>query len=186
MLLEEFPNVHKVKCIPHASDTSWMAPGSVMLVVIPDLRNHNQADRLRPRVDIDTLARMREFAQRHCGMQVAIHVRNPRYQAVHLDFKVRLRPGYAFNYYVGQLQEALLRQLSPWAYDATRSIGFGGRVYRSVLLDFVEELPYVDFVTDFRMALAGTAMSDAADVAADTPDAILVSAASHAIAEATG
>jgi hypothetical protein len=166
-----------------------MAPGNVMLVVVPDLRNRNQADRLQPRVDVDTLARMREFAQRHCGMQTVIHVKNPRYQAVQLDFRVRLRRGFAFNYYVQQLQEALVRRLSPWAHDATDGIEFGGRVYRSVLLDFVEELPYVDFVTEFRMGLAGAGgapLNDAATVGADTPDAILVSAATHAISEVPG
>jgi hypothetical protein len=102
---------------------------------------------------------------------------------------VRFYPGFAFEHYAGQLQEALQRRMSPWAYDGARDIQFGGRMYRSVLLDFVESLPYVDFVTDFRMGLAGAAgaaLADMADVGADTPDAILVSAASHAISEVAG
>ncbi|MES2208309.1 MAG: hypothetical protein V4525_16115 [Pseudomonadota bacterium] len=193
MLLEAFPHVHKVKCIPHASEQSWLAPGHVMLVVIPDLRNQNANDRLQPRVDIDTLTRMATFAQQHCGMQVALHVKNPRYQRVRLDFNVRFHAGFAFNYYSQQLHEAIIRKLSPWAYasDASddvspQALEFGGRLYRSVLLDFIEELPYVDFVTNFKMGVVpdgALPMKDVAEISADTPDTILVSNATHSITE---
>jgi hypothetical protein len=185
MLLEAFPDVRKVKCIPHARDSSWLAPGCVMLVVVPDLRNRNAVDPLRPRVDIDTLGRMTEFVQQHCGMQVRAKVKNPRYQRVQLDFKVRFLPGKAFQFYSRHLNDALVRALSPWAYDAGRAIEFGGQVYRSVLLDFVEELPYVDFVTDFKLVSPDSAAphQDLANVSAATPDAILVSSTLHTIAE---
>jgi len=186
MLLEAFPNVHKVKCIPHAGENSWLAPGQVMVVVVPDLHNQNTADQLQPRVDIDTLVRMQDYAQQHAGRQVRIKVRNPRYQSVLVDFKVRFHPGYPYNYYRMELQQALLRALTPWAYDKTRDIEFGGRIYRSVLLDFVEELPYVDFVTDFKMGLVnpnGALLQDVSEISADTPDTILVSNATHNIAE---
>jgi len=184
MLLDAFPSVHKVKCIPHASEDSWLTPGHVLLVVIPDLRKQNTAGQLQPRVDIDTLARMTEYAQQHAGSQVRIKVKNPDYQAVHLDFKVRFHPGYSFNHYLQELQKALLAALTPWAYDKTREIEFGGRIYRSVLLDFVEELHYVDFVTDFRMIpVNGAAGQDVPEISADTPDTILVSDTSHTISE---
>ncbi len=157
-----------------------------MLIAIPDLRNQNAVDPFAPRVDLDTLTRMREFVMQHCGMQVQIKVRNPRYQRVRLDFKVRFHAGHAFNFYRNELEQALIRALSPWAFDATRQIEFGGHLYRSVLLDFVEELPYVDFVTDFRMGVVddlGAGFKDTNELIADAPDIIFVSDASHAIAE---
>lgn len=185
MLLEAFPGVHRVKCIPHASDTSWLAPGHVMLIAIPDLRNQNAVDKLRPRVDLNTLTLMHEYAQAHCGMQVRIKVRNPDYQRVRADFKVRFHAGHPFNFYRNELEQALIRALSPWAFDAEREISFNGRLYRSVLLDLVEELPYVDFVSDFRLGLVDDAgvLHDAAVITAASPAAILVSDAAHAIAE---
>src|SRR6185295_12895700 len=121
------------------------------------------------------------------GMQVRIEVKNPRYQKIQLDFKVRFTPGHEFNYYSKQLKQALVRFLSPWAYEATRPIAFGGRVYKSVLLDFVEELEYVDYVTDFKMYSYTGAVHDFRDVndaRAETPDAILVSDPAHSVAEA--
>lgn len=187
LLLEAFPTVHRIKCIPHASDKSWMAPGHVLIVAIPDLRNQNAPDPLRPRVDLDTLTQMAELAKAHAGPQLTIRVRNAEFIEIRLDFKVRFRPGYPFDYTRRQLHEALVQALSPWAFSGDVPLQFGGRLYRSVLLDFVEELPYVDFVTDFRCGLAGPGellLNDAADISVDRPDAILVSAARHLIAEA--
>lgn len=187
LLLEAFPAVHRIKCIPHASEHSWMAPGNVLVVAIPDLRNQNAVDPLQPRVDLDTLTQMREMAQRHAGQQVVVRVRNAHYVPIRLDFKVRFRPGHPFNYSRQQLHAALLQALSPWAFASDAPLQFGGRLYRSVLLNLVEELPYVDYVTDFRCGLAGPGtllLNDVAEISVDRPDAILVSADQHLIGEA--
>jgi hypothetical protein len=62
-------------------------------------------------------------------------------------------------------------------------ISFGGVLYRSVLLNFVEERTYVDYVTDFQ--LHSYTESDAThgpelgEVRARSPDAILVSDTTH-------
>ena len=94
--------------------------------------------------------------------------------------------GEHFDYSRQQLHEALVRALSPWAFSDA-PLQFGGLLYRSALLDFVEELPYVDYVTDFRCGLAGPGdllLNDVAEITVDRPDAILVSADRHLIAEA--
>ncbi|WP_437682266.1 baseplate J/gp47 family protein [Sorangium sp. So ce131] len=187
IVLGAFPGIHKVKCIPHARDGAWHAPGHVLLVVVPDLRNQNARNPLEPRVDADTLARVAAHVQARAGMQVAVQVKNPAYQKVRLDFKVKLRAGHEFNAYRALLEQELIAFLSPWAYDAERAISFGGRIYRSVLLDFVEERSYVDYVTDFKMySYTGTlhGARDVGEIRAERPDAILVSDAAHAVAEA--
>ena len=186
LLLEAFPEIHRVKCIPHASENSWMAPGHVMLVVTPDLRRRGTANLLCPKVDIDTLARAQETASRHCGPQTSVAVKNPNYRAIRLDFKVRFTAGLPFAYYRQQLHEAIVRSLSPWAFESGRQLQFGGKFYRSVLLGFIESLPYVDFVTDFRFGLADSGnglVGDVDELSADLPDVILVSAERHHIAE---
>jgi len=186
LVLDAFPAVHKVKCVPHAKDGSWLAPGHVLIVVVPDLKNQNMVDPLQPRVDADTISRIAELLTRQAGMQVRVGVKNPRYQRVRLDFKVRFARGYEFNFYRQQLHAELIRFLSPWAFDATRPIEFGGRIFKSVLLDFVEERPYVDYVTDFRMfsrAGESSGTKDVDEAMAETPDAILVSDATHLIGE---
>ncbi|MEX8520240.1 MAG: hypothetical protein AB3X44_17150 [Leptothrix sp. (in: b-proteobacteria)] len=185
LVLQAFPQVYRAKCIPHASATSWLAAGHLMLVLVPDLRQLNAVDALQPRVDLETLTQVRDFVLARSSPQTQVHVRNPSYQPVQLDCKVRLRAGYGFAFYGPQIDLALRRALSPWAFDdagASARLGFGGRVVRSALLDVVESLPWVDFVTDFRLARAGR-HEDLAEIMPAAPDEILVSAATHHIEE---
>jgi hypothetical protein len=185
IILETFPGVHKAKCIPHAKEGSWLAPGNVMIVVVPDLRNKNALDSLQPKVDADTISRITQWVQQRIGMQVRVKVKNPSYRKIQLDFKVRFHTGYEFNYYSGQLKQRLIEFLSPWAFSSERDISFGGRIYKSVLLDFVEDLPEVDYVTDFKMySYNGSGVkTNLNEVQPDAPDTILVSDHTHAVAE---
>lgn len=183
-VLEAFPGVHRVKCIPHASDRSWTAPGHVLLVVVPDLRGRNDDDPLRPRVDADTLTRIAAHVQARTAGQVRVRVQNPRFQKVRLDFRVRFLPGCDFNHCREKLQTELIEVLSPWAFDPDRPVSFGGTVYRSALLDFVEERPYVDYATHFQMyTFEGDtpAGPDVGEARPETPDTLLVSDQRHRI-----
>jgi hypothetical protein len=184
LILEAFPNVHRVKCIPHAREGCWLAPGHVLLVVIPDLRNQNAPDPLQPKVDANTMSRITDYVRQHCGLQVQLKVKNPLYQQIKLDFRVKFQPGKEFNYYSRTLEQALIQFLSPWAFTPERDIYFGGKVFKSVLLDFVEDLEYVDYVTDFKMfSFTGTDRNrlDLNAVQANTPDTILVSSQTHTV-----
>ncbi|MFH1373537.1 MAG: baseplate J/gp47 family protein [bacterium] len=186
IVLEAFPRIHKVKCIPHAREGAWLAPGNILLVVVPDLKNKNAAAPLEPKVDADTISRITKYVQKRAGMQISVKVKNPDYQKVRLDFKVKFREGLEFNYYSNQLEKELIRFLSPWAYGGDRDISFGGKVYKSVLLDFVGDLDYIDYVKDFKMYsyTAGVSTSvDRNEVQLETPDAILVSDDTHTIHE---
>ncbi len=49
IVLEQFPEVYKVRCINHTDSESEYAPGKVRVVVIPDLRGKSATDPLRPR-----------------------------------------------------------------------------------------------------------------------------------------
>lgn len=183
MVLEAFPKIHRVKCIPHARKGNFLAPGNVLVVVIPDQRNRSGVELLQPRADADTLTAISSFVADHAGMGLSVEVQNPVYREVTLEFAVQFRRP-DFNYHRKLLNEALLRFLSPWAFDSSREMTFGGTIYKSVLVDFVEELDYVEFVTDFRMTSGGAADLD--QVRPESPDAILVSAESHLISPVTG
>ena len=187
LVLEQFPRLHKVKCIPHARPGHWLSPGHVSLIVVPTLENKNAINPLEPRADSNTLSQVLAFIQHKGGMQVTYHVHNPSYQKLRVEFSVRFKTGFEFNYYSAQLNQALKQQLSPWAYDNSRDISFGGRVYKSALIDFVEELEYVDYVTDFNLYSyvdAADNRTDSDEVYPVAPDAILVSDSAHVITEA--
>jgi len=192
MVLEEFPAVHKVKCIPHAAfipaknSYCWYAPGNVVIVVVPDLRNKNAVDPLRPRLDSNTLSLITDFVNDHSGMQVNVKVKNPEYQKIQLRFSVKFYKGFEFNYYSNKLIEAIKEYLTPWAFESGVDAEFGGKVYKSALVDFVEEQEYVDYVTDFRLTTleaGSTVYTNAEEVVPSTPDSIFVSDDTHLIYE---
>jgi hypothetical protein len=187
LILGAFPSVHRAKCVAHASAASWMAPGHVMVVVVPELRNRNAPNPLQPRVDADTLARIHQFLAARAPAPVSVLVKNPVYQRLRVSCLVRFHIGREFNFHRAATVDALIRALSPWAFDEDRPLHFGGRVYASTLLNFIEELPYVDYVTDFTLSTDDESGTLTPVEHADplTPDAILVSDASHDIGEVT-
>lgn len=185
LLLEAFPEVHRIKCIAHAADGNWQAPGQLLLVAIPAAPAGDAAQ--PPRLSLDLLTRMRELAQAHAAPGLSVQVRNPVHQAVRVACRVRFRAGHPFAYTRQQLHAAIIARLSPWAVGGDGRPDFGGRVHRSALIDFIESLPYVDYLRDFRCGLAGSGellINDAAEIVADRPDAILIPAALHVIEEA--
>ncbi|MCB9234935.1 MAG: hypothetical protein H6581_24990 [Bacteroidia bacterium] len=150
MVLEQFPEIWKVKCIPHSDNYSEGAPGNVAVIVVPNLRNRNAVDPLRPSVGQATLRRIHTWLSRHIpSLFVDLTVENPDFEDIRLEFKVGFHPGFDAGFYGNELNEALKRFLSPWAYEEGQDIAFGGKIHKSKIIKFIEDQPYVDFVIDF-------------------------------------
>lgn len=156
LVLERFPKIYKVKCLNHTNYTSPVsirerAPGYVSLVVITNVRNKNAINPLQPKTSLITLSEIGDFIRTINPPMAGLQVRNPVYEEVRLNFQVRFFPGYDNGFYAKKLNDELRQYLAPWAYDNGKDILFGGKLHKSVVLNFVEERPYVDFVTCFTM-----------------------------------
>ena len=55
------------------------------------------------------------------------------------------------TFHVNRLKREITEFLSPWAFRGDARPTFNGTVYKSVLVNFVEERPYVDYVSDVRL-----------------------------------
>lgn len=74
--------------------------------------------------------------------------------------------------------------LSPWAFSDGGNPTFGGKVYLSTLLNFVEERDYVDYVTDFSFIKSeadGSGVLAISEIEGSKAISILVSANHHKI-----
>ncbi len=156
LILQEFPDIYKVKCINHSTyipNTSEFAPGYVTVVVIPNLYNKNSVNSLEPRVSVGTLNNIKDFLKKKISLFAAekLQVLNPLYEKIRVEFQVQLKKGYDWGYYKSKLQEDIKEFLSPWAYKEGSEISFGGKIHKSVILNFIEERDYVDFVAEFKM-----------------------------------
>ncbi len=183
MILEQFPEIYKVKCLNHTSPSSLLAPGHVTLLVVPDIRNGHYPNPFMPRAAKHTLVEIAEFLKGHAGLFVQVHVENPLFEEVRLGFGVAFRKGLEFGRYRARLDLDIQRFLSPWAFEEGTDMLFGGKQHKSVLIRFVEERQYVDYVTDVRLRVGsgGSWSGDTETVTASNERAVLVSAAGHDI-----
>jgi hypothetical protein len=198
LVLQAFPEIYRVKCLNHtrirgsADDGTLVynevAPGHVTVITIPQLHNRNDADPLRPYTKAATL----ESIASYLGERISCHVRlgtaQPQFEEVRVACRMVLLKGYNDTvFYAEQLRQDVTSFLSPWAFSAAATLDFGGSLHKSVIIDFIEELPYVDFITDVQLfhKAGETALEsgDLDEVIASTARSILVSAhaSKHAI-----
>ncbi len=157
LILQEFPNVFRVKCLNHTfisgTETSFLAPGKVTLVVIPDIVDKNVFDIYEPRVSTAALNSIESFINSKNSMQVSAKVINPDYEKVIIKLDVKFYAQYDENFYKKQLNEDLIKFLSPWAFDTSKQIIFGVELQRSIVIEYIENLYYVDFLSTLEMAI---------------------------------
>lgn len=159
IILEQFPQISKVRCINDAgfykgpSNTDVFCenyPGHVTIITIPDFRNRSGIDSLKPYTPIGVLNKIYDYLKTITSPFVKLHVKNPQFEEVQLEFDVSFYPQLDEGFYRQLLATEIEKFLTPWAYGGGE-ISFGSKVIKSVLLNFIEERPYVDFVINFQM-----------------------------------
>lgn len=160
LVLEAFPQIHRVKCLNHTcyepSDTGQgiyreLAPGHVTVIAIPNVQAQPLRDPLRPYASLGLLEEIAAFLKGRLACFATLHVKNPQFEDLRVSFGLRLREGFDEIHYMNELRQTITRFLSPWAFAGGGEPSFGGKIHKSVLIDFIEEQPYVDYVADFQM-----------------------------------
>ena len=152
LVLESFPQVFKVKCLPHTDSDNELAPGHVKLVAVPDWRKRPTGNPLQPKATKYFLRQMEaHLLAKHTSAFSVVHVVNPTYETLLVDSKVQFNEGFDPGFFSLQLKEELRRFLSPWAYDTGEDIVFGGKVHASEIMAFIEGREYVDHITNFEL-----------------------------------
>jgi hypothetical protein len=82
-----------------------------------------------------------------------VHAKNPVYEQIIVGFKVQFYTGTDKGFYLKQLNDEIVYFLTPWAFNENADVQFGGKIYASSIINFIEERPYVDFITDFVMGV---------------------------------
>jgi hypothetical protein len=179
-ILEQFSTIYKVRCINHSrvdrrDNFQPLVPGAVTIAVIPDLSQRSTTNDLAPKVNINLLAQIGDYLRQLNSPWVDLCIVNPRYESIQVEFEVQFRLPYQanFDYYQRELQRGIIGFLSPWTVTDGAEIHFGGEVYRSSILNFIEEQPYVDYVVNLQMHQEDR--RNLQEVVASTPRSILVS-----------
>lgn len=160
IVLEHFPSLYKAKCINHTYGLSantyindyTIAPGYVLVAVIPDMNILKAAGSFEPKVPLSILEAVQGKLRTVTSPFVRLKVMNPRYEKVNLCIRVKLQAGKDHVYYKEQLQMDIRNFLAPWAVGEYDKLSFGQPVYRSDIIHFLETRDYIDFIIDLHMA----------------------------------
>ena len=159
LVLEVFPKIFKAKCINHTyaldagsyiNDFS-IAPGYVLVAVIPDLNQLKAAQSFEPKVPVSLLEQIEAYLKRIISPFVRLKIMNPRYEKVNFCIRVILLRGKDEVYYKEQLALDIKTFLAPWAIGEYEKLAFGQPINRSDMIRFLESRDYIDYIIDFRM-----------------------------------
>ena len=183
LVLEKFPSIFKLKCISHATPDCMYVPGKVLCVALPATANLAEKDLLQPRISKAVLTAAAEYISQFMTTFAQVEFSNPIYEPITIKCSVKIRSGYDENYYATQLNTDLQQYLAPWILNDNVSPSFGGKIYASAIINFIEERPYIDYITKFEAfkqeddKLVGWKES----VMGSSEDVILTSAPEHLI-----
>jgi len=199
LVLEAAPELYRVKCLNHTelvrdagkvvADNELRA-GAVVVVTVPWTMDRPHLNPLRPYTDQATLKKARELLAPRISSFVRLEVANPKFEEVQVKFKVAFLDGIDdIAFYLGEIEQEVIGYLAPWSTGGGEDITFGGKLRKSSVIDFVEELPYVDYLEDVEMYhrpdpdVPAWTPADMETIEATTARSILVSSGSHIIEE---
>jgi hypothetical protein len=147
-------------------------PGQVMLVLVPYIVNLNAGNIFQPTISKGKCETIQQFIAGvpnvgqceqplsncnkykkglHCQLST-LWVESPRYETLMVECSVKLKPCFEDkNLYADQLRKDVSGFLAPWIKGDEGKIRFGGKIHTSQVVYFIEQLEYVDYVTDMYL-----------------------------------
>ncbi len=159
LVLEAFPQIYKVKCISHTLGLSAndfirdleVAPGYIVLTVVPDLSKLTTGNLMEPKVPVSLLEKVNTYIKKITSPFIRLRVMNPRFEKVDVNIRVALLQGKSPAYYRKKLEEEIAGFLAPWYQGDSEKLAFGQPLLFSDVVGFVEGLDYIDFIEDLTL-----------------------------------
>ncbi len=145
LVLEQFPEIYKVKCVP-ADDI-----GSTDIIVIPDIKGKLPFNPFEPKAPSNVIDNIQKYLEYRVPAWAIVKVKNPSYIQVKVRIAVKIREDYSESFFIAKLEEDLIRYLAPWAYDEGADIFLDRRLDADVIVNFVAERFYIEFASDIYL-----------------------------------
>lgn len=192
LVLEHFAQLHKVRCLRADEFDAGLAPppGTVTVVVVPDLVHRLPFDPSSPKVPADQIRDISAFLTERLPVGARLRVVNPHVVLLKVRCGIRFQPGVDEGLARQRINAALNRHLAPWAWAEGSDLMIGGRIHANSILHFIEQRDEVDYVAELRLFTATDGhWRPATDVdpadgqgpgaSPGRPDGVLVPAAQH-------
>lgn len=157
LILENFPTIFKVTCfsashvLQQNNDNQKHAikPGKVKLVLQPNLTE--ASDWYAPKASASEMIKIKKYLDEISNPFVENKVINPFYEQVKIFCKVGFRGNESDSYNEKKLQNELVSFINPWFNTGFMNLELGNSIYLPEVLGFIQNRPYVGFVTGFSM-----------------------------------
>ena len=153
LILEEFPDIARVKCFPNLSmsrePTGRPCPGNVLIIALPLVvsRGHLQ---LLPTLDAYLINQVRAFITKLASPALTIEVTNPVYQHIQVRCQIKLKKGSDQGRCINLLDAAISDFISPWSTLGSTN-HFGWRLCQHELESYILQQDFVERVSQFSM-----------------------------------
>lgn len=149
LVLNQFEKVGQVKCIGNFQNERFIRKGNIIVIVIPKVNNSTRF--YEPTFSQGELNRIKAFLQELTNPFVQIEVRNPTYEYLRIKGKVIFN-GMESGKGILKLVEDTAQYICPWFFANRMQAALGGSIKISDLFNFIQGLPYVEYLTGFSIA----------------------------------
>ena len=186
LVLERFPDVASVKCLPcyccDEKGETRMEPGHVTLIVVPDLQAIPQPNLLCPTIGKSLEDEIADYISQKAPSFIELHVVSPTYKEAKVHCEIILRKGLTdINYYKDLFNNQLIEFFAPWISSETAEIEFKNNQNESQIQAFIENLEYVDHFEGFRLTIDDKDVDYGQPLKPNDVTSIITSAKQHEI-----
>ncbi|MFZ6720348.1 baseplate J/gp47 family protein [Undibacterium sp. Ji49W] len=153
LILEQFPEIHKVKCFANLSSdmdpAKRLRGGQILIVPLPYLNKGGHFNQ-RPLLSGHLIHEVQQFIETCAPPFTRVSVENPVYEEIQIRCQIKLKSGLRGGWYSNQINQYLCDFLSPW-HPVGYQQHFGWCIREHDLISFLLDLDYVEAVTGFSM-----------------------------------
>ncbi|QKJ61847.1 baseplate J/gp47 family protein [Flavobacterium sp. M31R6] len=156
LILDEFPEVHRVKCLNHyrynATTISNVSAGYITLIPIAKSNNYQNPVSWKPLLSLGTMKKIQQYITKIASPHARISVKTPTLEKIEVKFKVKYHeiPGADTRLYASELIKIINTYLSPWAFE-NNEVVFANAIETSALIQLIDNQIFVDYITDFEV-----------------------------------
>ncbi len=157
LVLEQFSNVYRVKCLNHAyykesNATITAKPGNVVVSLIPFYIINTINTNFQPAIPMSKLLAIKSHLQHKTSAFLKIQVFNPFWDEISISLDAMANEDvFDRAFFSDQLNTDIKKFLCPWAFDTSSAPAFAEKIYVSTLVDYIDELPYVHHILELRI-----------------------------------
>jgi hypothetical protein len=151
IILQEYPEIDRCKCITNSDEKFNISPGSLLLTVVPTFSLAENTTDFSGYFSAMDLERMSRFLATKTPIGARVKIVNPIYEKIKTKFNVKLNEGFDPKFYLDKLNTEIKNFISPFVSENENQAEFGESIQSTHILNFIEKQEYVDHVINFSV-----------------------------------